>query len=313
MESDQGTGACDQDEKNVMAGTVWAREVRILANAMVWFSGGHCLSFFPARLCCLVLLTAALSVGQQSPGTDALPAAPSAVKDAQNPPEQQTPPSGETEERPSMMDKVKGLPSDVKVLPVKMKDLPIVWLIGPYVPHETMLTPLTMRERREVYLRQTYLNAGAYFARGFAAGIDQARTIPYEWGGGIGGYGKRYASHFGQFAIGNTLAAAGNAALGYEPRYDVCRCTKFWPRTRHAIVRNFVTYNETERELRPQIGLYGGTFAAGMIASTWKPGNNRSAWKDGMYASLEQAGYGVAVNWVREFALDILRKSGAQK
>ena len=119
------------------------------------------MSFFPARLCCLVLLTAALSVGQQSPGTDALPAAPSAVKDAQNPPEQPTPPSGDSEERPSMMDKVRGLPSDVRVLPVKMKDLPIVWLIGPYVPHETMLTPLTMRERREVYLRQTYLNAGA--------------------------------------------------------------------------------------------------------------------------------------------------------
>jgi hypothetical protein len=215
--------------------------------------------------------------------------------------------------RPSMIDKVKDLPGQVKDLPVRMKDLPIVWLIGPYVPHEKQLAPLTLRERREAYLRQTYLNAGAYLARAFAAGVDQGRGIPYEWGGGFGGYGKRFASHYGQFAIGNTLVAGGNAALGYEPRYDVCRCTGFWPRTRHAIVRNFVTYNRTEEELRPQAPLYAGTFAAGAIASTWKPANGRSAWKEGTYAVLEQAGYGVAVNWVREFALDILRKTGAKQ
>ena len=221
-------------------------------------------------------------------------------------------PSGEEGEHPSMMDKVKDLPVQVKELSGRMKDLPVVWLIGPYVPHETKLDPLTLRQRREVYLRQTYFNAGAYLARGFAAGVDQARGIPYEWGGGFGGYGKRYASHFGQFAIGNTLVAAGNAALGYEPRYDVCRCTGFWARTRHAIVRNFVTYNRTEQEVRPQVPLYAGIFAAGAIASTWKPANGRNAWRDGGYAALEQAGYGVAVNWVREFALDILRKSGAK-
>ena len=211
-----------------------------------------------------------------------------------------------------MIDKVKDLPAQVMDLPMRMKDLPIVWLIGPYIPHETKLTPLTLRQRREVYLRQTYFNAGAYFARAFAAGIDQARGIPYEWGGGFGGYGKRFISHYGQFAIGNSLVAAGNAALGYEPRYEVCKCTGFWPRTRHAIVLNFVTFNSTERELRPQVPLYAGTFAAGAIASTWKPANGHSALKDGGYAALEQAGYGVAVNWVREFALDILRKSGAK-
>jgi hypothetical protein len=222
-------------------------------------------------------------------------------------------PSAQDQEHPTMMEKVRGLPGEVKELPGRMKDLPVVWLIGPYVPQRTKLVPLTLRERREAYLRQTYFNAGAYFARAFAAGIDQARGIPYEWGGGIGGYGQRFASHFGQFAIGNSLIAAGNAAMGYEPRYDVCHCTGFWPRTRHAIVRNFVTYNRTEQELRPQIPTYVGTFAAGVIASTWKPANNRSMVKDGAYAALEQAGYGVAVNWVREFALDILKRTGADK
>lgn len=271
---------------------------RGVSNRYGMVSGRFPLRFLATRACCVLLLTAAWGTGQETPGTEPLPAAPSAVKEGQT-----KPPEGE--EHPSMADKVMGLP-------LRMKDLPIVWLIGPYIPHETTLTPLTLRERGEVYLRQTYFNAGAYVGRAFVAGIDQARGTPPEWGGGMGGYGKRYASHFGEFAIGNTLVAAGNAALGYEPRYDVCRCTGFWPRTRHAIVRNFVTYNQSE-QLRPQFALYGGIFAAGMIASTWKPENNRSVWKDGMYASLEQSGYGVAVNWVREFALDILRKSGAKR
>lgn len=271
------------------------------------------------RLWWVLVLTTASCLGQQIP--ESLPNAPSAVKslewsDAAGQDTQQEPtpkPGDEGEEHPSMMDKVKDLPAQVKDLPMKMKDQPVIWLIGPYIPQQTKLQPLTKQERREVYLRQTYFNAGAYLARAFAAGIDQARGIPYEWGGGFGGYGKRFASHYGQFAIGNTLVAVGNGALGYEPRYDICRCSGFWPRTRHAIVRNFVTYNETERELRPQIPLFAGTFAAGAIASTWKPDNGRSAWKEGAYAALEQAGYGVAVNWVREFALDILRKTGSSK
>ncbi|HKD03883.1 MAG TPA: hypothetical protein VKB77_15705, partial [Terriglobales bacterium] len=179
-------------------------------------------SFPRLSYCVAILLIAACTRAQE---TRELPEAPSAVEphvlptaeDAspQNPSPEEAPKPAAEEQHPSAIGKVKDLPDKVKVLPSKIKDQPIVWLIGPYVSQQTALTPLTLRERREVYVRQTYLNAGAYFARGFAAGIDQARGIPYEWGGGIGGYGKRYASHFGQFAIGNSLVAAGNAVLGY--------------------------------------------------------------------------------------------------
>lgn len=269
------------------------------------------------RLCGTVLLMAACCPAQDASAIKDLPAAPSATvavlaqSETSSPQDNQQNTGNEGTDHPSMMHKVKDLPGQVKDLPAKMKDQPIIWLIGPYIPHETKLSPLTMRERREVYFRQTYFNAGAYFARAFAAGIDQARGIPYEWGGGIGGYGQRFASHFGQFMIQNTLVAGGNAALGYEPRYDICRCTGFWRRTRHAIVRNFVTYDSTETAIRPQVPLFAGAFSAGVIASTWKPGNH-SVLDDGLRATLEQAGYGVAVNWVKEFALDILRKSGAK-
>jgi hypothetical protein len=145
----------------------------------------------------------------------------------------------------------------------------------------------------------------------FAAGIDQARGVPYQWGGGVGGYGERWASREGQFLASNSLAALGNAKLGYEPRYDQCRCRGFWPRTRHAVVRNFLTYDRSEQEMRPQWGLYGGAFGGGMIATAWLP-KPRNPFAEGGYAALGQAGWGVVANFFTEFAVDINRKLGAK-
>jgi hypothetical protein len=189
----------------------------------------------------------------------------------------------------------------------KLRVLPAEWLIGPYIPSTRPLQPLTFRQRREVYVRQSFLTAGSYVARMFTAGIDQARGVPSEWGGGMDAYGRRFGSRYGQFVITNTLQSAGNAALGYESRYDLCKCKGFWPRSKHAIARNFYTYNATEVERRAQIPLYAGAFGAGMISSIWLPGH-RSSWKEGAYAALGQAAYGSGINWVSEFAIDILRK-----
>jgi len=197
-------------------------------------------------------------------------------------------------------------------MPAKLRRLPIEWLIGPYIPVQGSLQPLTNSEREEVYLRHTFLTAGSYVARAFSAGLDQARGEPYQWGGGMAGYGRRYAARYGQFVIQNSLAAAGNAALGYEPRYDFCRCRGFWPRTRHAISRNFVVYNRTEHELRPQVPLYAGAFAAGMLYGSWLPGQH-SMWKSGTYSTLSQAGIGSGYNFVSEFALDVLHKFRIKK
>ena len=36
-------------------------------------------------------------------------------------------------------------------------------------------------------------------------------------------------------------------------------------------MRNFVTYNKTEKELRSQFALYGAAFGAGILSSLWKP------------------------------------------
>jgi hypothetical protein len=194
---------------------------------------------------------------------------------------------------------------------VKARDWESGWFTGVFVPKGQTMTPLTFAQRREYYLEQTLATPGAYMKRMFTAGIDQARGVPSQWDDGWGGYAERFASREGQFISANTLAALGNAALRYEPRYDQCQCSHFWPRTRHAILRNFLTYDSSEQHLRPQWALYGGSFGGGMISTAWKPGP-RNAFAEGGRAMLGQAAYGTLLNFFIEFAGDINRKIGAK-
>lgn len=186
------------------------------------------------------------------------------------------------------------------------QELKVNWLYGAYVDKDVPLRPLSNQQRFRLFLRQSFLTPGVYVKTAFFSLSDQARNDPPEWGDGFGGYAKRTASRYGQFVTQNALSATGNALLGYEPRYDRCRCTGFWPRTKHAIVRNFVTYNRTEKELRPQLGMYFGAFGGGVIAGTWQPAKPNLL-TEGYQGAVTQAIFGVCANWLGEFAPDIKR------
>ena len=194
---------------------------------------------------------------------------------------------------------------------VQLRDWETEWLVGAYVSRNHRLITLTGEQRKRLYLQQTVLTPGAYLKRMFDAGIDQARGVPYQWDDGWAGYTERWASREGQFIASSSLTALGDAKLGYEPRYDQCRCRGFWPRTRHAFMRNFLTYDRSEQEMRPQWALYGGAFGGGMIATAWLP-KPRNAFAEGGWGALGQAGWGVLSNFFTEFAVDINRKLGAK-
>jgi hypothetical protein len=195
---------------------------------------------------------------------------------------------------------------------VKMRDWETEWLVGAYVSRNHQLVTLTGEQRQKLYLQQTVLTPGAYLKRMFDATIDQERGVPHQWDDGWAGYTERWWSREGQFIAANSLTALGDAKLGYEPRYDQCRCRGFWPRTRHAVVRNFVTYDRSEQKMRPQWAEYGGAFGGGMIATAWLP-KPRNAFAEGGWAALGQSGWGVLSNFFTEFAVDINRKLGAKK
>ncbi len=194
---------------------------------------------------------------------------------------------------------------------LKARDWESGWVAGIYVGKNRKLVPLTGQQRMDYYLRQTFTTPEAYMKRMFAAGVDQARGVPSQWDDGLAGYGERYASREGQFFTSNSLAALGNAKLGYEVRYDKCKCSDFKHRLRHAVMRNFLTYDRSEENLRPQYALYGGAFAGGLVATTWKPAN-QSYLKNGAFGVLGQAVYGTLLNVVTEFGTEINRKQGVK-
>lgn len=194
---------------------------------------------------------------------------------------------------------------------LKARDWESGWITGVYVGRNRPLVAMTREQREEIYLRQTLTTPEAYMKRMFGAVIDQARGVPSQWDDGWGGYGERFASREGQFIAANTLAALGNAKLGYEVRYDKCKCDGLWPRTRHAFIRNLVTYDSSEVHLRPQWGLYGGAFGGGMISAAWKPGG-RNAFAEGGRAVAGQVGWGTLLNFFTEFSREINRKQGVR-
>jgi hypothetical protein len=180
------------------------------------------------------------------------------------------------------------------------------WLYGAYVPKNVPLVTLNAAERGKLFVVQSFISPGIYINTGFFTVWDQIYHEPEEWGDGLSGFGKRAASHHSQSLIQNSLSTLGNAALGYEPRYDQCKCDGTWHRMRHAIVRNFLTYNRTEKEVRPQLAMYGAAFSSGMISTTWKPERLNSI-SNGAHGMLNQAIWGTVTNMVGEFSPEIKR------
>lgn len=190
--------------------------------------------------------------------------------------------------------------------PAAGTQLNVNWLYGAYVPKDVPLRSLTPEQRWKLYVRMTYSTPGIYIKTVAFAIRDQVTDIPQQWGDGGEGFAKRLGSREGQFVLQNSFTALGDGLAGYEVRYDRCRCSGFWHRTGHAFVRNFVTYNRTETQLRPQIPLYAASSAGAVIAAAWQPGNPNLGVK-AYQGAITQAWVGFGINWLGEFAPDIKR------
>ena len=185
--------------------------------------------------------------------------------------------------------------------------LAVNWLYGAYIPKDAPLVALTGDQRFKLFVRQSFTTPGIYVKTGFFTLHDQHENTPPEWGDGIEGFGKRLGTRHTQYLMQNAFTSLGNAALGWEPRYDRCRCVGFWPRTRHALARNFVTYDRSEHHLRPQIMPYAASFGSGAIVATWYPANTEVLVK-GYQSAVTQVWVGSLTNVLGEFAPDVIKK-----
>jgi hypothetical protein len=262
---------------------------------------------------CLWMAVQPLAYAQEQPANppqsseqQQLPNAPDQNRDQNK--DQNKDQSNKDDKKDDSANPVQQLQDKTKEVVLKARDWESGWVAGIYVGKNRKLVPMTSQQRKDYYLNQTLTTPEAYMKRMFAALIDQARGTP-SWQGGIGGYAERFASREGQFITANSIAAFGNAKLGYEVRYDKCKCEGFKHRMGHAILRNFLTYDRSEENMRPQLALYGGAFGGGLLSTAWKP-SPKNAWANGGWAVLGQAAYGSLLNLITEFGTEINRKQG---
>lgn len=156
----------------------------------------------------------------------------------------------------------------------------------------------TRQERFKRYLSST---AGpfALLRISAAAGINQWRDSPEEWGQGAEGYGKRFASGFGRNVVQQTVTYGLDSALGLDTGFQKSKREGFFPRFKDALVQNVTSRTRSGKRVisAPRlVGVYTGGVVA---AESWYPA--RYTYKDGLRQGTNTLLTGFGINLLREF------------
>jgi hypothetical protein len=171
-------------------------------------------------------------------------------------------------------------------------------------PNTAQYVPLTDREKWRYYWYSTY-GPVAFLRVTAASGIDQARDDNPEWGQGMEGYGKRFASKFGHRIVKRSIHHGLAALLKEDPRYIRADREGFFPRAFYAASRTFITRTDAggERFATSQIT---GIFAGSFISRTWHPESDRSS-RAALESAVFSLGVNMALNGLKEFWPDVRR------
>lgn len=160
------------------------------------------------------------------------------------------------------------------------------------------------RPTQSTKLRNYFFDAyGPYPIVGaaFAAGINQARSIPPEWGQGAEGYGKRFGSSLAIAAVSTTTRYALAEAFHEDTLYYRCECKGVFPRLSHAVISTFTARRGDDGHrvfsFPALVAPYAGTMTA---VYGWYPGryNAEDAFRMGNYSLLGYMGGNVALEFL---------------
>ncbi len=143
------------------------------------------------------------------------------------------------------------------------------------------------------------------FGQTLAASVeDQLRHFPSSWGEGLtGGYQKRFASEYGQVALGNLIQSGIQKLHREDPRYFRRGHGDFFVRTFHVITNTLVVHS-TDGERTVSLSLAAEAYGSWGIASLWYPPDERSVGAFFRYGSANM-GVKMAGNFFREFWPDV--------
>jgi len=173
---------------------------------------------------------------------------------------------------------------------------------GALIQNKIPRVSMTGSEKFHYYLQSTYgPRSFAYTA--LSSGIKQAQGSPTEWGGGLEGYGKRYASSFGQKAINRSIRIGLQSLLHEDPRYQPSGHSGFWNRTLSATGQAFFVYKD-QGGTRIGYTRFAGNFGAAFISRQWHPDSYRTT-GDCLISGFTSIGIDAAKNVFSEFWPDI--------
>ena len=166
-------------------------------------------------------------------------------------------------------------------------------------------SPLTPGEKSRIYLQST-VGPMSIFASVFSSGYNQAVDSVPEWGQGMEGYGKRFASSIGQKAVDNTTNFGLKILLREDPRYFYSNRRGIRPRTFHAIGETFVAHKDSGGTRLNYSG-FAGVASGVFVSRQWRPETSRTT-VDYITGAAVSVGAQAAKNVFTEFWPDIKKK-----
>jgi hypothetical protein len=137
------------------------------------------------------------------------------------------------------------------------------------VPAKPAYMALTERERLRLYLKRL-VSPEIMLRSAASAGLGQLRDVPPEWGEGAAGFGRRFASSYGENAVRETLLFGSSGALHEDNHYIRSGLTGFGKRLKYALESSVLARRDdgTRRISASKIGSFLG---ASLISRAWQP------------------------------------------
>ncbi|HLJ48237.1 MAG TPA: hypothetical protein VKU01_19615 [Bryobacteraceae bacterium] len=169
-----------------------------------------------------------------------------------------------------------------------------------YTPPSTQnYTPLTSHERFDAYL-SGIVGVNAFVDSAAVAAIGQAGDWPYEWGEGSAGFGRRFASAYGQRFVGQTIMHGTAALLHEDNRFLPLNEGSVRHRLAYAVTSAFVARRD-DGSRRVSFSAISGGAGAAFISRAWQPPSRSSVADGAMAFGLGFAGR-IGLNVAGEFS-----------
>ena len=171
-------------------------------------------------------------------------------------------------------------------------------------PATTTSSGYVFPDKNERFKRYLNSTVGPFrLARtGVSAGIDQWNDSPEEWGQGMKGYGKRYASGLGRNAIQQTITYGLDEALNLDTGFQRSKREGFFPRFKDALLQNVTSRTRSGKRVI-SVPRFAGVYTGAIVSyETWYP--DRYNYKDGLRSGSTTLLTGFGINLFREFVFN---------